>query len=147
MKCVDCELLLANGESNLAVEEHLRGCAACRTLAGELRANSAVLEALRGEELPPMAVQVPRRRTLYPWLVGTAAAAAALCAFLLPRSPAPAPLPAPTPRAIVAIPEQPLPAPEPVTRPSAEPITGKVQPLKIKMLTQDPDVVIYWIVD
>ncbi len=127
MKCEDCELLLAQGEAAAAVEEHLSACAGCRAIAEELRANAAVLEALRDEELPRIEVKLPRTRSVYPWAVA-AAAAALVIGSLLPR-------PAP-----------PMPPPPPPEPPAATTVP-RAQPLKIKMLTPDPEVVIYWIVD
>lgn len=129
MKCEDYEILLAQGEPGAEIERHLSQCPACRALAQDLAANAAVLEALRIEELPRIELKLPRRRSLYPWAVGAAAAAAFVIGSLLPKPTAPPapPAPAPAPPPVITIP--------------------RPQPLKIKMLTPDPNVVIYWIVD
>ncbi len=126
MTCQDCEIYLAQGEISGEVEEHLHQCAECCALSQDLRANALALESLRNEELPRLAVKIPRRRqvylwrSLYPW---AAAAALFALALLAPRTP---PL---------------RPAPSRVVNEPAPP------PLKIKMLTPDPNVVIYWLID
>jgi hypothetical protein len=125
MNCRDCELRLAEGVRDGAVEEHLSQCAQCRMLAADLAANAAVFEGLRSEELPPIAVRIPRRRWAYGW--AAAIAAVVFVAALLPRPQAPPP-------AAVVLPH-----------PPQAPV--KPQPLKIKMLTPDPNVVIYWLID
>lgn len=130
MKCEDCEFLLAQGDSGTAVEEHLSMCAGCRSIAEELRANASVLEGLRSEELPRIEVKLPRSGKVSPWAIGVAAAAAFVIGSLFPR-PTPAPMP-----------------PHPHSAPVAPEVSAVPrEPLKIKMLTPDPDVVIYWIVD
>ncbi len=118
MKCEDCELLLAGGEVSAAVEDHLRDCAACQALAADLRTNHGALAQLRAEELPPVSIKIPRRRWLYGPIVAAAAVAAAL---LIPRT-KPAPM-----------------SPVVETPPSSQ--------IKVKMLTSDPHVVIYWLLD
>ena len=130
MKCEDCEFLLAQREATAAIEEHLRECLACRSIADDLRANAAVLEELRNQELPRIEVKLPRSGKVSPWAIGVAAAAAFVIGSLFPR-PTPAPMP-------------PHPQPAPV---APEVSAVPREPLKIKMLTPDPDVVIYWIVD
>lgn len=119
MKCEDCELLLAAAETGPAVEDHLRDCASCRALAEDLRANEAALAELRTEAFPPIAIRLPRRRWLYGSVVAAAAAVLAF-AILMPRT-------------------QPLP---PAPKDSA---SGSQ--IKVKMLTSDPQVVIYWLID
>lgn len=120
MTCQECQLLLADGEGNASVGEHLRECAECRALSENLRANALALDALRVEELPRIAVKIPRRGSVFPWVA--AAAAVVVGMLLAPRS-------------------QP-------TKPVASQVVNEpVQPLKIKMLTPDPNVVIYWLID
>jgi hypothetical protein len=141
MNCTDCELHLAEGERDGAVEvhlnqleEHLSQCAQCRMLAADLAANAMVFEALRSVELPRIAVKRPQRRRVYPWAAAVAVAAAAVIGILLPRPPVPAP------PAVVPVQQAPPPAPANIR-------TERLQPLKIKMLTSDPNVVIYWLID
>src|ERR1035438_5928648 len=90
MTCEECQLILADGEGNAAVVEHLvehlRYCAECRAIQEELRANAIALESLRVEELPRIAVRIPRRRRVFPWV---AAAAAVLVGMLLAPRPQP----------------------------------------------------------
>jgi hypothetical protein len=124
MTCQDCELLLLQSELSGAVEEHLRVCTECRALRQDLRANALALELLRSEELPRLAVKIPRRRRMYPWVAVAAAAAVFVLAFFAPRTPPPV-----------------RPAVSRVVNEPAPP------PLKIKMLTPDPDVVIYWLIE
>lgn len=97
-------------------------CAACRALADDIRANAEVLAALRDEPLPPLALRASRRRKPIRWQI--AAAAAFLIAVALPMV-----------KHRVAAPVR-----TPVPQHSAE-------PLKVKLLTPDPDVVIYWLID
>jgi hypothetical protein len=128
MTCQDCELFLVEGETSATVEEHLRGCAGCRALREDLRANALVLESLGSEELPTIAVRIPRRRRPYSWIATAGIAATAAAAFALsfftPRNPPP-------------------------VRPSVSQLVNEPAPppLKIKMLTSDPNVVIYWLIE
>ncbi|HEY4364740.1 MAG TPA: hypothetical protein VGN17_27490 [Bryobacteraceae bacterium] len=120
MKCEVCDARLVNGE-----------CPECREI-------SQALGALRDEALPALAVRVPRRgRVVYPWVgaaagVGAAAAAAAVLMLALPYLRHTRPPPS------VRIPQSPV---------ASMPMTAQPpgQPLKIKILTPDPSVVIYWI--
>jgi hypothetical protein len=152
MTCQDCELFLAQGGPSAAVEEHLRGCTTCRALHEDLLANALVLGSLRNEELPRLGVKVPRRKHgypswhLYPW---AAAAAMFALALLVPRTP-PAKSVAPQ---VVDEPAQPPPLPIPQQARETAKVESvrvrprKIEPLKIKMLTPDPDVVIYWLIE
>jgi hypothetical protein len=97
--------------------EGLGDCGECRALAEELRANSEALSALRSEALPQMDFRRPKPKRA-PVLVGAAAAAAAIVF------------------SIVGLYRVPRHTPIRMT-----------EPLKIEMLTPDPNVVIYWLVD
>jgi len=127
MTCPECELLLAEGEYGAEIEAHLRECASCRDLSLDLAANSTVLESLKSDELPRISVKAPRRVLAY-GLAAAAAAAALVIALVVPRTPVPA-TPTSESQAVV---DNPPPA--------------KSQ-MKIKMLTPDPNVVIYWLAD
>ncbi len=129
MNCADCELLLVQGETNASVEVHLRECAPCGMLAADLAANTAVFAGLRSEELPRLAVKIPRRRWVYGSVAAAAAAVFAL-ALLLPRT--------------QRVPAQPAVAKDQLQPPAA---TQTPNQTKIKMLTADPHVVIYWLID
>jgi hypothetical protein len=118
MKCPVCDVLLTDGE-----------CVECREL-------SEALSALREEQLPPLVVKTPRRgRVVYPSIAAgiAAAAAAGVLMLALPhlRRPETAPALKSTPPPIMSAPEVP---------------PAKSEPLKIKILTPDPNVVIYWLV-
>jgi len=127
MSCHECELLLGGGEQSPEVEAHLRECTSCRDLSIDLAANCAVLESLKSEELPRISVRAPRRVWAYGF-AAAAAAAALVIGLVIPRAPAP----------VNSIPEN-----ETVVN---NPPPAKSQ-MKIKMLTPDPDVVIYWLAD
>jgi len=115
MKCEVCDARLVKGE-----------CPECRDI-------SEALGALRDEALPALVVKVPKRgRVVYPWVGAAAAAAAAVLMLALPYLRRTGPPPS------VRVPQAPVAAkPEPGQAPG--------QPLKIKILTPDPGVVIYWI--
>ena len=52
MTCPESEALMGEGEISTALEEHLTGCAGCRTLWDDLEANRHVLRAMGLEVLP-----------------------------------------------------------------------------------------------
>jgi anti-sigma factor RsiW len=147
-------------------EAHLQDCAGCREFAAELREHAAWMrEAHHG--LPAAAdfaavragvlARLERRRRPVVWgLVwgGGFAAAAALVVLLVHRPPSEPAKPVP-PVAVVKPPIQTVenPLPRPVRRrrrahafrPKETPLPP--EPLVVKLITDDPDVVIYWIVD
>jgi hypothetical protein len=161
LKCEDCEIRMAEFDFGEEIEAHLRICPDCRALAGELRENAVALSAMREMEggLQParrFSAAFERRRFSLAdrrWAAVTAAAALALLAIALPghrKAAVVAPLSAP----VLAAP--PVPAPEiaavaPFRKPRRKVAKPKPpQPeetLMVKMLTPDPDVVIYWIVE
>jgi hypothetical protein len=110
------------------------------------------LSSLRQDELPR--VRMPERRPAIPWIAAVAAGLLiALIAYQVSQRkpvaethPQPRQLAAP---ATVELPPEPVPKvavrrrePKPSRR--GAPVE---QPLLVKMLTPDPDVVVYWIVD
>jgi len=98
-------------------------CSACRDLAAELRANSEALRSLRDEEFPPLRVQVRRRTLVFPWIAIAAALSLAVALPISRRTPV-------------------EPAhPEPLTP------ARQSEPLKVKILTSNPNVVIYWSIE
>jgi anti-sigma factor RsiW len=152
MTCQDCELFLAQSETSAEIEEHLRECPECHALHEDLRANTVALDGLRSEDLPRLAVMLPPHRRTYPWAAGMAAAAAALFALVLlvPRTRTLRPAAAPLVSQAVDQPAQEQPPPQAFKTAKAGPVRlrpEKGQPLKIKMLTSDPDVVIYWLIE
>jgi len=147
MRCQDCELLLAGDEDALA-EDHLRDCAECRALQKELRANALALNSFRDEELPSS--RITERRAVLPWLA--AAAAAVLLVLIVHQTSRQRPIhpqQASVPMTVAAkLPPKPA-LKLPVRRkpkPASHVAPGG-QLLLVKMLTPDPDVVVYWLVD
>ena len=165
MTCRDCELLLAQDELAVEVSAHLAECAECRALAGELNANSMALGAMRVDEIAPVVFRRPLASR--PWVWSIAAAAALVLAVSLverqdrPRISVPPevvrieapeidPLPmlppvvrsAPGPRTTRPRPQASKPRVEPVLMAAVKP-----EPLLVKILTPDPDVVIYWLIE
>ena len=144
-----------------AVDAHLSTCAVCRRAAEEMRACLGVLRdsdyaAVRARVLGSVA---PSRRRLWKWAAtaALAAAAALLFAFEVPSRPEQLPV-----RAIALPPAPPisLPVAAPVplrvhrvamhraVRPNLIPVAQsapEVKPLVVKLVTDDPNVVIYWI--
>jgi hypothetical protein len=157
MNCRDAEPLIAlYVEGDGAEPEHLAVCPLCRQFAGELRASQAALKDLREEAIDPALLDAVRARVLSriaaprraPWW-WLAAPAAACALVLLAVTLGPVPDIAPPPRAAVRIPAAPE-APQIVwakPRPRAEYASVPKQALLIKILTDDPNVVIYCIVD
>jgi hypothetical protein len=157
MTCPECELLLADDEADASVEDHLHGCAKCRALQEELRANALALSSLRDDELPR--VKMTERRPVVarpvPWVA--AAAAAALLALAAHQASQWKPIVETLPRqvaapATVTAKLAPAPAPKLAVRRKPKPARRGAalalkEPLLVKMLTPDPDVVVYWIVD
>jgi hypothetical protein len=150
MTCQECELWLAGGEMDISVEDHLRGCAGCRALQGELRANALVLRSFRDDEL--QVVRTLERRPAVPWM--SAVAAAALLVLIAHQVSQWRPIVETLPRPRVAtdittVTAEPPAAPKlPVLRKPEPARSSPVEePLLVKMLTPDPDVVVYWLVD
>jgi hypothetical protein len=108
-------------------------CPVCEALlvngeCAECQALSEALGALRDEQLPSLMVKIPRRgRVVYPWVA--AAAAAAILMLALPHLRRADQIPAI--RQLPSLPAQ---------------MPAKAEPLKIKILTPDPNIVIYWLV-
>jgi hypothetical protein len=131
MTCAECELRLAEGEADAGLEEHLRECGDCRSFQEDLRENGLALSGLRQEELPPVRISRPVRA--FPWM--SAAAAAVVLAVVLPG---------------IWLATRPI-EPDPVRAKLPDEVTVtaslKTEPLMVKMLTPDPDVVIYWLID
>jgi hypothetical protein len=127
MTCQECEIKLGMGEE---AAEHLSTCAECRALAEELRLNAVALREMRA-----------RPRTHWEWALA-AAAAIVLTIALWPGKPPRKP-PERAAAAKIAGPARTPVAPVKRVRKKRPP----AEPLRVKMFTSDPDVVIYWIVD
>lgn len=170
MNCRDWEervALYAEGDLTQAemqaAERHLAGCTACREFLAELKQSLAALRAAHAEPLEASAFTLVRTRVLEQidraggpvrwlgWIGALAAAAAVLLILLLPR-------PVPKPIIVKAPPLQVAAGPPaPVISPAAKPVSRRKrrsaprpqlrqpEPLVVKLVTDDPDVVIYWI--
>jgi len=145
------------------VEEHVATCADCRNLLEDFEASQAALkklgaEAVDGALLTAVRAGVlagidNRRRLRWPWVAAATAALALLALFLAPsRRPAPEPRPvaiAPAPPQVEAAVGGAGP-PVRSRRPRRRAVTARPpapQQLVVKMLTDDPDIVIIWLVD
>lgn len=147
MTCRECELLLAEENSTPDVRAHLDACVQCRALAAELTANAAALREFQDELVPAVpAARVTARSVGWArwawagWAVPIAAALV-LAALLFPWGASPR---VKAPEAVVTSTPAALPAQAPPLKQQA---ALRPAPLKIKMLTADPDVVIYWLID
>jgi hypothetical protein len=163
MTCQECELGLASEDRSDLIDRHLAGCAACREFALELRMNVEVLGSFAREPMPALPpgfdIAKPRRQHVARW---AAVAAALVLGFVsswaimrsrsvsppvLPGSPASAQIASVAPveqTPVVAhvrrrIARRSQPAPQAPFKVHNEP-----RILQVKMLTDDPDVVIYW---
>lgn len=144
---------------------HLETCAGCRQFAAEMKASQEALHSLAEESLPFLAVRqrvmaqvAPRRRPMGR-LWGLAAVAAVIVVMLGVRFAGRQEVPAPPPVRVAVAPPRidvppaaPVPPVRQVVRPVRHvnrpaPVPAATEPLVVKMLTPDPDVVIYWLVD
>jgi len=146
------------------VAAHLSGCAGCRDLAEELRRMEALLKELGAEAVPTAAYDQVRRRVrgriergrAWRWSTAVAAAlvlALGLAALVSMRQPgrvAPAPMAARVEQPPIMPPAVPSPpAVKPARRLRSTPVRPappQAEQLVIKILTDDPDVVIIWLV-
>lgn len=128
MTCQECEIKLGMGENEA---EHLAWCAECRRLAEDLRLNAVALREMRVH---------PRMH----WEWALAAAAAIVIAVGLWRI---GPTEKPPERAAAAKIVGPTRTPPAVPVKRVRKKRPPAEPLRVRMFTSDPDVVIYWIVD
>jgi hypothetical protein len=150
MKCEECELLLAQDEINPEVEAHVAACPNCRSLAAELLANAHAMRALGAEAVPVAPLRI---RPAIPWWKWSSAAAALILTaggtWWASRPAKPPQIVSIDVKVTGIVPSQvaPVPAkiPEKLT-PTVVPVAS-AEPLRVKMLTPDPDVVIYWLID
>ncbi len=153
MSCSEWEHDIASERESAELQDHMRVCANCRQFDRELRANVA---AMRSVAIDERAFDMVRRRVLAEiqagnrratwrmWPVAAAASIAFLCgAVLWPRFQNPAP------PALVAFSKAPTKiewSAKPV-RPVPVSLAARREPLVVKMLTNDPNVIIIWLVD
>jgi len=169
MNCADWEREIASESDNVALGEHLQGCERCQEFAREIEANRVAMGALN---VPPVALDAVRRRVLdeiqvrkrrsvwWAWSAVAAACVAVLCvSYFVTRVRSPvAPKPVRFANAAPIMEH----APTPMLQASAKPhhrgrkrqfgaVAVKAappkEPLVIKMLTNDPNVIIIWLVD
>ena len=142
MTCQECELFLAADQS---AGDHLAGCASCRALAEELRANAQAFESFAEDPLPEVRARVMSkvrpRRVRWAWaLAAVAALAVVMISYPRPETPAPRDSAVASGQGQIAMAPQPA-IPTHISRKIRK---RAAQPLTVKMLTEDPDVVIYW---
>lgn len=148
MTCSECQLqIFQNGDEEVELGRdavvHLTACAECRELDREVRLNASALAAMREDVLP-----VRRARRL-PWMVAAAAAVVVAGIGLAFRTTPPvvvAPIVAKVQSVAPASPP-PVPQPAPRVRRTRTVKAVPAEPLLVKFLTDDPDVVIYWLID
>jgi hypothetical protein len=146
MTCQECELALAS-EPEVDASEHLAVCSACREFAAALRANSEAMLALAAEPMPAVRRVRPAH---WPWVAAAAIAAMIVLMLAMPKESTPSRSRLTGGPAIAGHSTPPVPQIEPVRPRIARRAPKKnVQPqiLQVKMLTDDPDVVIYWQVE
>jgi hypothetical protein len=157
MTCQEWELEIAGESDRPELAAHLAGCEHCRAFAREMEADRAALAslappaaALRGVRIRVMShLHARRRRTAYLWWAAAVACLAALAFGLLVQPRAPETL-----AVVVAAPKAPQPAFAPVSHASrphrkraAALARSAPEPTVIKIFTDDPNVVIIWLVD
>jgi anti-sigma factor RsiW len=143
-----------DGREAAGVREHLAGCAACRELVDELMTSQAALKQLRAQPVDAALLAAVRSEVLagiedrsrarWPWVAAAIAVAAVLIAMFRP---------APPPARIVQAPVAQVRVNP--TLPGRRPKLAKVRrrrpapgpPLVVKMFTDDPNIVIIWLVD
>jgi anti-sigma factor RsiW len=166
MKCRDYEDLIAlwaggdlSQDEARQVESHVAACEACRAFANEMQECRAALAGLR--EAPPMSVRAavmervarPQRSWMWLWKPAAAGFAAAAAGFVVWLQGIDTRIPPPPAAPVVraAVPAEGLefaPRPEPKPRVVARSKPQTVEPQEsfmVKLITDDPDVVIYWL--
>ena len=164
MNCMEWEREIASESGSVELDEHLAVCASCREFAREIEANRAAIQALAVDPSAYSAlrrgvldrIQAERRRR--GWWTWSAAAAACVAIFtvsmLVSRFHSLAP---PAPVAFAKSPPKIewTPAPHRI-RPGvrhahglevAHNVPARSEPLVVKMLTNDTDIIIVWLVD
>jgi hypothetical protein len=145
MNCVDWEeriALYSSGDlAPVEVKGHLANCPGCRLFLEELEANGTALAMLREQPL----IRWEKRAKIPRWLPYAAAIALVFGADALwkPETVAPPP----PVRTAVDAPRF-APMPRPVIRTVRRvKKSEKHESIVVKMLTSDPDVIIYWVTD
>ncbi|HVW10080.1 MAG TPA: zf-HC2 domain-containing protein [Bryobacteraceae bacterium] len=163
-----CELiaLAASGDvtaaERTAIDRHLANCAICREEAAAFAALTGELAAMRDESAGEGVFSAVRacvlkeisgsRRPIclkaWPAFAAAIACTAILVVLLRPVPTPPQPLPeVREAEPSVSLPAVPETAPARAAKPHVTPIHKQSEPLVIQMLTDDPNVIIYWIAD
>ena len=155
MNCADFELRIAAGETDdPAVAEHVLVCSGCREFADDLAENAAALRSIEPDAAAytalrarVMAAVEPKRRFGWLWAAAATAIVTGMAVFWLT-----APFRLPDPPRPVAVVYR-IPAPETPVVHTVVVARKKKQARRpilldaIKILTDDPNVVIIWLVD
>jgi len=149
-------------EAALAVEQHLAGCSGCQLLWSGLKESLQLLQAAHRDPLPDAAYTAVRARVMAElaagrrrwWRVAAALVAAALAAaallVLVAVAVWPLPRVQPLPRVALAVPAAPPLAYARGSEPSHDRKEVKKlsrNPVLVRLVTDDPNIVIYWIAD
>jgi hypothetical protein len=165
MNCGECQERITLDADNAEVERHLETCAECRGFRASLHGVLGVLEEAHQQTLGEAEfaqvrervrarIVSGRRRWAPVWAGGLAAAIVLLAVWIGQRDERPV---SDRERPVAAVlPAEPLPEPAPaapveVKRPGRVRRVRKArppaEPLTVKLITDDPNVVIYWIID
>ena len=164
MNCVEWEeriALYAGGDLSRteaqAVERHLAECAGCQLRLSGLRASLSLVQEAHNEPIEAAHFTAVRARVLaeiergqarrwrFAWMSAMAAAAVVLLAVIWPRPELHLVLPTPSSPVAPVVAKVVLPpTPKVVVRAKLRPAEPS-EPMVVKLLTDDPDVVIYWI--
>ena len=145
MTCHDCELALAGDQFTGAVAEHVRTCHSCSEFSEDLHANAEAFHSMAVEEIPIVLGRNVGQPVLPAVIRTVAAAALALAAavaivFLIPAEQKLEP-----PHYTLVPMKFEIPSIPPARRAPKQP--RATHPLMVKLLTDDPNVVIYWQID
>jgi hypothetical protein len=161
MTCEKYEPLIAlyverDLDDTSCVQSHLTECAACRELLEDLKVSQTALKAWATEPIDPALLNAVRagvlartgakRRLVWP-LVAALAAGAAWLALWAPAPSKPAPSAQSPAKRVRVETVRALERPAAPIRRRKRKKAVKTEPLVVKMLTSDPDVVIIWLVD
>jgi len=170
MTCSEYEPLIAlyvegdlvDGDVERGVAQHLAECAGCREVLADLQASQALLKEFGSEAVDPAFLSAVRagvldrteRRRVWPWIAACAASVALVVVLVAPRKSAPVPV-ARTAQAVSVEPQRPLldgrgsvAAPTPAAvKPRKRAHKRAAEPLVVKMFTDDPNIVVIWLVD
>jgi len=162
MTCQECELALGLEQN---VDDHLAVCTSCQALAEEIRSNAMAFESFADDPLPTVRYRVmalirsqsnARRVMRWGWVLAAAAIVVVLI-YVWPHRKAEVAgekrAPRPAGDLLIAPVEVGTGASNTPARRSGDrlrargPTPHPAEVLRVKLLTDDPDVVIYWLVE